>query len=1192
MADYEVLSFRGISLSGNGRYGFLSASDSPLSRSGTPEMQRADGAHPTISRVLNTARPVNLHVQVEADDTRTEIEAILEHFPLGARGPMAVEVGGETRVLDVVVAGSAIYSLAPNVLTIRVIAANPLWRSEDPVIEDSILDAPGLVSLTNAGNATDLWPTVLLQSAKRRSSSDSWQYFADVVAVNRAPRDIPLWAVDLTAGGWDHAAEVSAGRSLASGDDVRVLVDGVEVPRWAPSSGSHVWNQSTTTIWVNLGFGPSLSVATAAAMQASTPMNGGALALTADSEVTLLPPSGSLLIDDEVIDYSGVVSRNDDGLPELQHVVRGVRGTTAATHSTGATVYLVEHRIQVMWGWLAAGAPAERPDLEPMLDLGQSTNTALLWTDFFDTAEPRRSMQWARARQTGLAVADGLLAPGASPTGALAWQYSADGPQIDAPEFNVWSLTFPTGLATGGTAVSGSVDIDSGLALVTSARDGDGNEVELDSQSGPVASGSLTVSGLSGPVYSVSVAARSQVVAAAPGTYGGVDDSIQTSYSATGNPAQQFTAPSAGELNAIEVDLANSNTADVTLALFAEGDDGGPDYAMQLTADVQLSLSAAGTYQFVLAAPLALESGERAWIAMKATNTGFAWRRQAVSATTGYRAWTNPSSGSGLVTGIRAYRAISRSMDIPASGAAPADGDEASVDEVTVYLAGGSALDVSGVGSRQDAYFMDTDLLNAATGQEFNVRYLAQPGDMLRVDVAGRAVYDLAGAPMALEVAGDVISDRIRALALEGDGLPVGSGTGVWGESENLVTNGGFETNTTGWSVEASGTMSRTTTDAKFGSAALDVGCPAATDGIRFSSITSGVGQGETLSISCWMKAKAAGDVGKTVTFFASPSGGTYEQTTGSHVLTSDWEQASLTFTWANSGHTSAALILRDNVGQGGFDFLLDGVQVEETSLPTPYIETDGSAESRAAASVDLFASGFLDDTQGWVALRCMTGWGAAQPPGGGSGYPCLVRWGTSDYLLLAYDEASGQLVVTLSTAGGSSSTSQSITLQEWSPFTAVVTWASDQIGISVNGAAPSTAAGAARSLTGTLSLLQGYFATWPLDGNCLALAAGTGRLTDADLARLDDLLARPGITLGSLRYELSSSALPVIAWNGLSDRIEVEGAAQGQLLPSSITPLSRGPWLSLPPGESELSVDETGLAGLRVVVTGHDRWQ
>src|SRR5437764_14635783 len=98
------------------------------------------------------------------------------------------------------------------------------------------------------------------------------------------------------------------------------------------------------------------------------------------------------------------------------------------------------------------------------------------------------------------------------------------------------------------------------------------------------------------------------------------------------------------------------------------------------------------------------------------------------------------------------------------------------------------------------------------------VRNFSRPWSRRLQNRRTRSIY---GPSFKVVPVGDVINDADRALGIDGDGLVVpDSSYGLWRGSTNLITNGGFETNVTGW-FGAGCTISRDTGDFKFGSASL-----------------------------------------------------------------------------------------------------------------------------------------------------------------------------------------------------------------------------------------------------------------------------------------------------------------------------------------------------------------------------------
>lgn len=199
--------------------------------------------------------------------------------------------------------------------------------------------------------------------------------------------------------------------------------------------------------------------------------------------------------------------------------------------------------------------------------------------------------------------------------------------------------------------------------------------------------------------------------------------------------------------------------------------------------------------------------------------------------------------------------------------------------------------------------------------------------------------------------------------------------TGVYGAYTNLVTNGGGETDATSWTVRGGGTVARATSDSKFGSASIEVGTSASGDGTIWDNGLLPATQSQVYAVSGWLKAKAAGDVGKTVTVIVESTGGTYEQLVNTgHVLTADWAEFTGSGTWANAAHTKATIALFDASGQSGYDFYADGLQYVASSIPLPYVETDGATAAAVAGRIQIPSTG-MSATAGAVVGRWKLGY-------------------------------------------------------------------------------------------------------------------------------------------------------------------------------------------------------------------------
>ncbi|RKY09636.1 MAG: hypothetical protein DRP56_02350, partial [Planctomycetota bacterium] len=208
----------------------------------------------------------------------------------------------------------------------------------------------------------------------------AYTYFCPVTW--RSPNPATTYPVDIVNDALDTAALVTGGKMRADGNDLRVLVDGVETDRWLQDM-----DDATTQVWVNLDF----AAAQAFTLDGAIAGSGAVTSVTVNEAINLMPASGPtciLRIEDELYTYTG----KDDGSKTFSGVTRAAYGSSMAAHIDGSDADWIQHKIMLWYGDPDASAPSTDDDYKPAFEL-DSTNAVHTYEQFGED-DGLRAMQW------------------------------------------------------------------------------------------------------------------------------------------------------------------------------------------------------------------------------------------------------------------------------------------------------------------------------------------------------------------------------------------------------------------------------------------------------------------------------------------------------------------------------------------------------------------------------------------------------------------------------------------------------------------------------------------------------------------------------------------------------------------------------------------------------------------------------
>ena len=335
------------------------------------------GAFPGYIRTQPTDRVITLLIAIP-NFTQTNFETLASWFdPLnGTQWLAAVDDAGKHRQISCV--AESFTWVAPAQWKVALRCPTGVWEATDADEQSlgpfAINDSGDTFTITGNGDTRAYPKFDIIAQGVAISASDGWNKRRRVVIVNRS--ELPLY--DPVGDGYPILLCDLSTLSITPGNDVRVLLNGVDQPRWIDGNN----------LWVLLQFRPRKTFVLADAITSTSAI--GDLTVSNADGLAGWPASGFFLIDTEAFQYDSIT----DTTIHVTH--RGALGTTAATHGLGATSYWVEHPyLDLIYGYTFASNPSAPDDLKPVIDLSSSDNNHWVWPSTpYLNANDRRAAAW------------------------------------------------------------------------------------------------------------------------------------------------------------------------------------------------------------------------------------------------------------------------------------------------------------------------------------------------------------------------------------------------------------------------------------------------------------------------------------------------------------------------------------------------------------------------------------------------------------------------------------------------------------------------------------------------------------------------------------------------------------------------------------------------------------------------------
>lgn len=340
-----------------------------LSNAATPVV-RADRVeqHPATAGINRAGRDFQVEVQFLTGNRET----ILQLFDPenGLTGILECQslASGETVVMYVTC------SSVRDVETDEVFALRAFLTSNGDVYWRR-KNKTGVIAPVNSGNYTwamdnfgdmDGYPEFTLTINAPKSNDFSYKEFVETrnTSFYRA-RNYP---VDIMDGAWDTATLVAGGKMQATGADIRVYVNGVEIPYVINGI-----NTANTRLWIPLDFEPPQQFVLRDAIAPGDTPETIDLLFTSSNDINAIPNAGLIRINNEVFAYTD----KNNALSRLLGVTRAQKNTTAGNHLANADVFWIQNDINVLYGNSTAIAPSYT--WSPTFAVSTSTNSNWRW---------------------------------------------------------------------------------------------------------------------------------------------------------------------------------------------------------------------------------------------------------------------------------------------------------------------------------------------------------------------------------------------------------------------------------------------------------------------------------------------------------------------------------------------------------------------------------------------------------------------------------------------------------------------------------------------------------------------------------------------------------------------------------------------------------------------------------------------
>lgn len=357
------------------------------------ELAQRSGSWPLVGTVERPGRRVDLTVWIRGASVDALRTQLFQYFDYESETPQVFVVedtaGTNDRYVNAIPLGVFPDDLEPEICyhIPLIVHGDIRYRKTTADTDTWGITATGQTKVLSNGGDDDAYPILTITPTSNKTGGYAYRRF--VALKWNSENGALFYPVDVIDSSIDLSALNGAGKLQADGDDLRLFINGIDYPRLIDPTLTNDY------VWTMLTFQPTVT------LELATAVNSSATTLElidpnarvgAPLPARLPSSNGILLIGSEVITYTAKQAKQGT----VTGCTRGAKDTSAASHSSGDTVYWIQYDITLLYGNSSAADPPTfnyNYEAYPILSLDESSNILWFYTLFWNQ-QPGTDYRW------------------------------------------------------------------------------------------------------------------------------------------------------------------------------------------------------------------------------------------------------------------------------------------------------------------------------------------------------------------------------------------------------------------------------------------------------------------------------------------------------------------------------------------------------------------------------------------------------------------------------------------------------------------------------------------------------------------------------------------------------------------------------------------------------------------------------